>query len=172
VTWLSFDDDYTDEAVWDGMPYDTRWHYHAFVQKCCSQRRYSGRLPHTVAERCSDVPDPGRCLRELIKAGLLWDHGDEIEAVFIDDFLPPPGQREEQLRPRKRRNQREYRQRKCDRGEHDRHCPRDCPVRVTGYPAGHPAGDPGTGRDGTYNASHITTYNGEISELPPTGTER
>lgn len=152
MAWLSFDDGYTDQPVWDGLPYDTRWHYHAFIQKCCATRRYDGLLRLTAALRCSDVPDPERCLKELIEAGLLADHGAEVEAVHIEDFLPPPHLRPEQEAPRKRRNQAEYRRRKCERGEHDRHCPADtCPARqerVTGNPRGNPAGDPGSGRVG------------------------
>jgi hypothetical protein len=150
MTWLSFDDAYTEQAVWDGLPYDTRWHYHSVVEKCCATRRYSGRLPWPIAVRCSDVPDPERSIKELIAVGLLADLGAEIEAVYIDDFLPPAGQRPETLGPRKRKNQAEYRRRKCERGEHDRHCPRSCPVRVTGNPPGARHGNPGsgTGRDG------------------------
>ena len=119
--WLSFDDGYTEESVWDGVPYDTRWQYHAFVEKCCATRRYNGRLSWAMAHRCSDVPEPERCLKELLEMGLLADLGAEVEAVFIDDFLPPAGQRTEVLGPRKRGNQREHRRRKCERGEHDRH---------------------------------------------------
>jgi len=157
VSWLSFDDDYTNQAVWDAMPYDTRWHYHALAQACSRARRYDGRLPRTVALRCSDVPDPERSLRELAGAGLLADLGTDVEVIFIDDFLPPAHMRPEQLAPRKRKNQADYRRRKCQRGEHDRHCPAGCPVRVTGDPDGNPGGNPngvatgkprvGSGRD-------------------------
>jgi len=145
VSWLSFDDGYTRERVWDDIPYDTRWLYHAIVETCCAERRYDGRLRWSAALRCSDVPEPDRAVKELIKAGLLDDLGGEVEVRHIDNFLPPEGQRPENLLARKRANQREYRRRKCERGEHDRHCPRECPARV----AKRVAGNPGSGRVGT-----------------------
>ena len=146
MTWVSFDDGYTRERVWDGIPYDTRWHFHAIVELCCATRRYDGRLRWPDALRCSDVPDPARSVKELVTAGLLLDLGAAVEVENIDDFLPPEGQRAENLLARKRKNQAAYRRRKCERGEHDRHCPAaTCPARV----ASRVTGNPGSGRDGT-----------------------
>jgi hypothetical protein len=146
MTWLSFDDGYTRERVWDDIPHDTRWHFHAIVELCCATRRYNGRLRWADALRCSDAPDPARSVKELMTAGLLLDLGAEVEVENIDDFLPPKGQRAENLLARKRKNQAEYRRRKCERGEHDRHCPAaTCPARV----ANRVTGNPGSGRDGS-----------------------
>jgi hypothetical protein len=131
VTWLSFDDGYTRERIWDDMPYDTRWLYHAVVETCCAERRYDGRLRWPAVLRCSDVPDPERSAKELILAGLLVDLGAEVEVPHIDSFLPPEGQRPENLLARKRVNQAEYRRRKCERGEHTKDCPAGtCPVKL------------------------------------------
>jgi hypothetical protein len=148
MAWLSFDDRYTQQRVWDDLPYDTRWHFHAIVEKCCAERRYDGRLRWSAALRCSDVPDPGRAVKELVDAGLLRDLGDQIEVGQIEVFLPPEGQRPENLLPRKRKNQQDYRRRKCQRGEHDQHCPKDCPARVTARVTGNPgSGRVGSGRE-------------------------
>jgi hypothetical protein len=131
MSWLSFDDGYTRESVWDDVPYDSRWLYHAVVETCCAERRYDGRLRWTAVLRCSDVPDPARSAKELIGAGLLADLGGVLEVGHIDNFLPPEGQRDENLLNRKRTNQRVYRRRKCDRGEHTKDCPAaTCPVKL------------------------------------------
>jgi hypothetical protein len=131
MAWLSFDDRYTHERVWDDLPYDTRWLYHAIVETCCAERRYDGRLRWAAMLRCSDVPEPDRSAKELIKAGLLADHGEQIEVIDIDSYLPPEGQRPEHLLARKRANQAAYRRRKCERGEHSKDCPPDtCPVKA------------------------------------------
>jgi hypothetical protein len=131
VTWLSFDDGYTQQRVWEDIPFDTRWHFHALVEKCGATRRYDGRLRWTDALRVSDVPDPQRSMKELIAAGLVIDHGTEVEIEPIDDFLPPEGERADRLLPRKRRNQAAYRKRNCAAGRHSKDCPPDsCPVKL------------------------------------------
>jgi hypothetical protein len=94
VSWLSFDDGYTRERVWDEVPYDTRWHYHAIVETCCAERQYDGRLRWAAALRCSDVPEPDRSVKELIDAGLLADLGAEVQVLHLDNFLAPEGQRD------------------------------------------------------------------------------
>jgi len=148
MTWLSFDDGYTREAVWDDVPWDTRWHFHAMVEACCASRRYDGRLRRADARRCSDVPDPDRSVRELIACRLVIDHGDVVEIESIDNFLPPAGERAENLLARKRKNQAAYRRRKCERGDHDRHCPAaTCPERAARV-SERVTGNPGTGRVG------------------------
>ena len=156
MSWLSFDDGYTRQRVWDGMPYEARWHYHAVVERCCDTRRYDGVLPWPLALRCSDVPEPMDAVKVLIAAGLLADRGSDIVVLDIDHFLPPESERPENKLPRKRANTAESRRRKCERGDHDRHCPsKTCPVKleareqresawVTGYPG---SGRVGTGRE-------------------------
>lgn len=152
MTWLSFDDGYTRERVWDDIPHDTRWHFHAIVETCCATRRYDGRLRWSDALRCSDVTDPARSVKELLTAGLLLDLGSEVEVENIDNFLPPEGERPENLLARKRRNQAAYRRRKCERGEHSKDCPRDCPARAQRVLSGvteRVTGNAGSGRVGS-----------------------
>jgi hypothetical protein len=82
-----------------------------------------------LALRSSDVPDPDKCHAELESVGLIVIAADIVELICIGHHIPPPGDRPDVLLPRKRENVREYRRRKCKRGEHDRHCPPDCPQR-------------------------------------------
>lgn len=152
MSWLSYDDRLTEQPVWDSLPYDTRWHYLAMVERCGRSKRYDGILRWSLAQRVSDAPEPERCIKELIDAGLLRDNGAEVEILDILSFLPPEGERPENLLPRKAANQREYRKRKCERGEHDRHCPKNCPMRVTEWVAGNPgSGRVGSGGGNPYN---------------------
>jgi hypothetical protein len=147
MAWASFDDQYTRQPVWDDLPYDTRWHFHAIVEACCAQRRYDGVLRWAAVARCSDVPDPERCTKELIEAGLLADLGAEVQVLDIDAFLPPRGERKEHLLPRKRVNQADYRQRKCEKGEHSKDCPPStCPVKLARRVTGGVTGNAGSGR--------------------------
>ena len=94
-----FDDGYTRQRVWDGMPYEARWHYHAVVKRCCDTRRYDGVLPWPLALRCSDVPEPMDAVKVLIAAGLLADRGSDIVVLDIDHFLPPESERPENKLP-------------------------------------------------------------------------
>ncbi len=151
MSWLSFDDGYTDRLVWDGVPYEARWLHHCILQRCSATRRYDGRLPRTVALRCSDVPDPEQSLKDLVEAGLLVDQGAVVEAVLMAEVLPAEHLRPEHLAPRSAKKQAEYRRRKCERGEHSKDCPPGtCPVkrarddeeRSPGeIPVGRPPGD-------------------------------
>ena len=147
MSWASFDDNYTDQAVWDGIPYDARWHYHAVVGMCCRLGLWDGRIPATRAARASDVPNPAACVVTLVGAGLLAVEPDgTVVVIEIGHHIPPEGQRDEHLLPRKRKNQREYRRRQCEAGNHSKDCPRGtCPARVTDRVTG----NAGTGRDGT-----------------------
>ena len=166
MTWVSFDDGYTRERVWDGVPHDTRWHFHAIVELCCASRRYDGRLRWADALGCSDVPHPVRSVKELVTAGLLLDLGAMVEVENIDDFLPPEGQRPGNLLARKRRNQAAYRRRKCDNGKHSKDCPADCPVkaqRAAERVTARVAGNAGSGRDGT-GRSPKTVGQGQSTE--------
>ena len=111
MSWLSFDDGYTDRLVWDGVPYEARWLHHCILQRCSATRRYDGRLPRTVALRCSDVPDPEQSLKDLVEAGLLVDQGAVVEAVLMAEVLPAEHLRPEHLAPRSAKKQAEYRRR-------------------------------------------------------------
>jgi hypothetical protein len=86
-------------------------------------------------------------MKELMTAGLLNDLGTVVEVENIDDFLPPEGQRAENLLAGKRKNQAAYRRRKCEDGQHSKDCPKDCPVKVQRV-AARVAGNAGSGRDG------------------------
>jgi len=162
LSWLRYSDDFTTDRSWDGVSYEARWHYLALVEECSQARRWDGALPVTRAVRCSDTQDPEKCIDELIRAGRLNREADTVYVVAIDDHVPPEGQREENLLPRKRSNTRDYRKRQCEAGNHTRHCPAaTCPTknRVTGdgqSPAGWVTGHPGTGRDGQLEAKPTT----------------
>jgi hypothetical protein len=178
VTWLSFDDSYTRQKVWEGISYEARWLYHAVVEFCATTRRYDGRLRWADVLRCSDVPEPEDRAKELIQAQLLADLGADVVVPDIESFLPPAGMRAENLLPRKRANQAAWRKAKCEQGEHSRDCPAStCPAkirrrlereqaaageRVTGNETGNVAGNAGTGRDGSGSANHLAVVNGEI----------
>jgi hypothetical protein len=133
MSWTSFGDQYTRQQLWDGISYEARWHYHALAEECVRGHRWDGRLSLALALRSSDVPDPVKCHAELEAVGMLIVVADTIQLIYIEHHIPPPGDRPDWLLPRKRGNQRDYRWRKChERGQHDRHCPRDCPQRMSG----------------------------------------
>lgn len=148
--WVSFDDSFTEQPCWDGVPHEARWHYHALVELACRLGLWDGRIPPGRAARASDVTDPVAAVAALTRAGLVDLETDgTLVIVEIDHHVPPEGQRPENLLPRKRVNQREYRRRRCESGVHDRHCPRTCPARVTERVTGHPGpGRAGPGRTG------------------------
>jgi hypothetical protein len=147
VTWASFDDQFTKMPVWDRVPYEARWHYVALVTFCCASHRWDGRLTWRQAGRVSDVPEPTDAVMALIAAGLLLDCGAEIQLLYIDQHIPPEGQRPDILLPRKRRNQAEYRRRQCEVGHHSKDCPAStCPAkqgRVTDRLTGNATGNAG-----------------------------
>jgi hypothetical protein len=75
-----------------------------------------------------------------------------VELPYIDHHIPPPGERPENLLPRKRRNQREYRRRECEHGRHTKDCPPDlCPAKRSKYDrvTASVAGNADTRRDAT-----------------------
>jgi hypothetical protein len=126
--YASYGDEFTRLAVWDGVSYDARWHYFALIAECCGSHRYDGRIPLSIARRASDVSDPDKCHAELERAGLLSVVADTVVMRYLEYHMPPPGQRQEHLRPRKRENQRAWRRRECEAGRHTRWCPPDiCP---------------------------------------------
>lgn len=146
MSWNRYDDRFTTAKAWDGVSFAARWHYMALVELCGSTERYDGTVPFRLALGCSDVPDPAACIDELVTAGVLTTSTDTVTVATIDEHIPPPGERQENLLPRKRKNTAANRKRKCENGEHSRHCPLDtCPAR-TGSPPGIPVTP---GRDGT-----------------------
>lgn len=149
MTWVSFDDSYTEQAVWDGLTHDVRWHYHALVELACRLGLWDGRIPASRAARASDVPNPPAAVAALVAVGLLAVEPDGTVVIAeIDHHVPPEGQRPDKLLPRKRRNQREYRRRQCEAGNHSKDCPTGtCPAR--GRVTERVTGNAGTGRDGT-----------------------
>jgi hypothetical protein len=131
MSWASFGDQYTRQGLWDHVSYEARWHYHALVEECVRGHRWDGRLPLSVARRASDVPDPDKAHAELEAVAMLYVVADTVELPYIGHHIPPPGDRPETLLPRKAENQREYRLRKCERGEHSKDCPPAiCPVKI------------------------------------------
>ena len=155
MSWASYGDDWTSRPVWDQVDYETRWHYFSVVERCCRDRRWSGELPRQAALRCSDVSDPSSCLDTLASVGLLAFDGEIVRVVFIEEHIPPEQSRPEVMLPRKRKNLSDHRRRKCERGEHDSHCPPGCPDRgkSVGKPAGKPSGKPVTPGTGTGTGS-------------------
>ena len=157
MTWASYSDDFTGRPAWDEVPYSARWHYLALVERCCRDHRWDGALPRQTALRVSDCLDPERDMLALETHGWVTDDGANVRVVFIDDHIPPPGQRPDKYLPRKRANQRAYRERRCGEGIHDRSCPTSCPER--GLPAVRPVelpvtpGRVGSGRAGETPAS-------------------
>lgn len=145
MSWLRYDDRFTSGRVWDGVSYSARWHYLALVELCGSTGRYDGVAPLQLALGCSDVPDAAGCHAELAVAGVLKIDQKSVTVVTINEHIPPPGERNENLLPRKRANTVDWRKRKCEAGEHSKDCPSaTCPAklahrrerdtdRVTGY---------------------------------------
>lgn len=157
MTWQSLSDDYTGRPTWDAVSYEARWHYLTVTERCVRDRRWDGVLPLAAVLRCSDVPDPAACVSELVTAGLLTVTDGCVQVDYIEDHLPPPHQRDDVMLPRKRANQAAYRQRRCDGGTHDRHCPPTCPARAR--PGGLPGGLPVTpGRDGSGRADVVGSH--------------
>ena len=132
MSWASYGDQFTRQQLWDYVGYEARWHYVSLVEECVRGHRWDGRMPLSLAQRSSDVPDPDKCHAELESVGLVVVVADIVELIYIGHHIPTPGDRPDTLLPRKRENVREYRRRKCKRGAHDRHCPPDCPQRKSG----------------------------------------
>lgn len=131
MAWVSYDDQFTDAAIFYGVPYPARWHYFALVGRISNTRQWHGRLPRGIALRVSDVPEPEAALADLVAAGLLKDYGDEVEVVMIDDHIPPEGQRPDVMLPRKKVTQQAYRNRQCAKDAHSKDCPpKTCPVKL------------------------------------------
>jgi hypothetical protein len=137
---LRYSDDFTTDHAWDGVSYEARWHYHAMVEECSQARRWDGRLPLVRARRCSDVPDPDKCVGELTANGWVRMELESVVVLNVDDHLPPPHVRNNaelsKLRMRRMRAHRAGDHRLCDAGKCE-HVTQDV-TRNTG-----------TGRDGT-----------------------
>lgn len=131
MTFTSLHDGFTDMSVWDGISYAARWHFLAMANRASRDRRYEEPMPLTAALQCSDVDDPGACLRELHAVGLVDVNDGAVSLAFADDLFPPLGQRPERLQARKAGNKRDQRQRDCDEGRHSKDCPADtCPEKL------------------------------------------
>jgi hypothetical protein len=151
MAWLRYDDRFTGAAAWDNVSYPARWHYLALIELCGSTGRYDGTVPATLARGCSDVPEPSTCLDELVVAGFLKAKENHFVVTTIAEHIPPPGERDEHLLPRKRANTAAYRLRRCQEGNHSKDCPKDvCPLKRASPPAlPVTTGRDGTARDGT-----------------------
>lgn len=71
MTWTRLDDGWTDQQVFDAIPYEIRWHYLSMIQFCSRTARYDGIVREEDARRCSDVSDPDIANTTLVAAGLL-----------------------------------------------------------------------------------------------------
>jgi hypothetical protein len=168
VTYSSFPDEYTRLSCWDGVGYESRWHYHALVEECSRSQRYDGVLPRNLALRVSDVPDPNHCIDELGATPLLDAFDNAVRIVHMETYLPPEGQRDENLLPRKRQNQQAYRRRKCENGEHSRDCPAEtCPVKLAALPGALPSALPVTHNHVGGNGVAASGVAGELTHTPP-----
>lgn len=138
MSWTRLDDAWTDQAAFDGVPHDARWHYLALIQWCSRTGRYDGVVRASDARRCSDVDDPGAALAALAARGLVEQLDDAVRVVRIAEHVPPPHLRDEARKSAQA--ERKRRERAHRRGDHSGCRPDRCPQAVTR--------DVGTGRDG------------------------
>lgn len=111
MTWGRFDDGFTDRPVWEGMPYEVRWHYVAMIMWCCRTGRYDGTIRGADARRCSDLDDPAAALAALVTAGLLAEADGGYRLVLIDEHALPAHLRDENRKPAQRDRKRRSRAR-------------------------------------------------------------
>lgn len=145
MTWTRLDDAWTDQAIFEQLPYDVRWHYLALLQFCSRTNRYDGVVTGKDARRCSDVPDPVTALMTLHNVGLVATDERGYRLPFIDQHVPPPYMRDEQRKQAQRLRKRRERMHK--NGDHALCDPEHCPVS-TPVPSD-VTRDTGTGRDRT-----------------------
>lgn len=142
VSWTRLDDGWTDQRVFEGVPFDARWHYLAMVQFCSRNGRYDGTMRAVDALRCSDVDDPMTALGVLAAAGLVDVDDTTVRVVHIELHIPPPHLRDEDRKRRQRDDTRRHRAHRS--GDHSMcgagKCA-DVSAEVSTYT--------GTGRDGT-----------------------
>jgi hypothetical protein len=151
LTWSRLDDGWTDSPVLAALSYETRWHYLAMIQFCSRTGRYDGVVPARDALRCSDVPDPHRCIEDLVAQELVVTRDVTYRVTRIDDHVPPP-----HLRDEKRKKDAAERKRKSrlhQRGDHTycSHPLEDVTREVTrDVTRDVGTGQDGTGQDGSY----------------------
>lgn len=112
------------------LDFETRWHLLTMVQHCSRSGRFDGYMRRIDALRCSDVPDPARCLAELVTSPFL-DNAENGYRLTRDDYFPPEYLRDKSAKPRSKASSKSYRDRKarCEAGEHSDSCPKSCPDR-------------------------------------------
>jgi hypothetical protein len=153
MSWTRLDDGWTDSQVFDGLPYDVRWHLLALIQFCSRTSRFDGLVRTSDARRCSDVQSPDDALASLVERGLVTRDTAGYRVVNIDNYVLPPHLRDEHRKEGQRVRQRRNRAHKA--GNHTLctdACPdvgRDLTRDVTR--------DTGTGRDGQSSPSPQST---------------
>ena len=148
MTWTRLDDTWTDKPQLEELDFATRWHYLAMIQFCSRNERHDGLVRNIDARRCSDVPDPARCLAELATANLIRVEGGAYRILGIAEHVPP----EWVAKKRERDRDRKRRERAHKAGDHSL-CAETCvPANVTSTVTANVTANAGTGRDGTGRA--------------------
>jgi hypothetical protein len=161
MSWLRYGDEFTVDRRWDGVPYDARWHYVCLVAEASRSERYDCRLPIRMADRASDLPDPGAATEALVGAGfVVVEEGMVVIVDGEDRHMPPEGQRDRKRKKGQRERTRRHRLEKCQSGQHDRHCPVSCPERV-----GHATGNALPGSHG--DAPEVVGDREDMPEFDP-----
>lgn len=155
---------------------DARWHYLALVAECSKSERYECRIPLRLADRASDVADPGAATDALVEAGFVIIEGPDLVIVHGEDrHMPPEGLRDRKRKQGQRERTRRHRQRKCDSGDHDGDCPKSCPIKsgndvrngvrnaLRNAPSNAPRNAPGNGDEADPPAD-VDVSTGEIRE--------
>lgn len=154
MTWTRLDDTWTDQPRLEALDFATRWHYLCMIQFCSRNDRMDGFMRNVDARRCSDVPDPARCLAELAAAELISVVGDQYRIVDIDQHVPPAWVIKKAERDRDSVKRRRWHA----KGDHTLCRPSECSDVVTTVDTtdGTTVDDhAGTGRDGTGRAEDM-----------------
>lgn len=126
MSWLRYDDRFTEDCRWDTVSHAARWHYIAMVEECSRARTWDGRLPARRARRVSDVEDPDACLKELDDAGFVLNGITVVTLLEIAEHVPPASIRTNAEKTRVRmRRLRAHRA-----GDHSLCLPDHCPEAV------------------------------------------
>ncbi|WP_270888622.1 hypothetical protein [Pedococcus sp. 5OH_020] len=150
MSWLRFDDDFTEWQEWDRAHVEARWAYICLVQACSRGKYWDGRLPkaRAIAALAAQVDDPQQCIERLAILSLVHEVRSErvVELPRIHEHVPAPHIRnaKEQTKMRMRRK------RAHDTGDHSLCTSGRCSEvgSVTPLVTRHI----GTGRDGTGKA--------------------
>lgn len=124
MSWTRLDDGFTDRPVFDGLPFEVRWHYLALVQFCSRTSRYDGVIRKADARRCSDVSDPAGAMVLLSGAGLAVVRDDDVVLPLLEEHIPPPSMRDETRKERQRAEKRRSRLHACE--DHSECLPERC----------------------------------------------